>query len=104
YVMYKWKTGEIFYDADGSGPGAQIKIAQIGERLSLGHDDFLIGDGDTAIADGVQPDDNMSGVVIPDDFRPGADKIVFNASVFTSLDAGRDGTLDASQFKIAARA
>lgn len=48
YLMYKWRTGEVFYDADGNGDGKQVKIAQLEARLSLDHTDFLVGKGDTA--------------------------------------------------------
>ena len=44
YIMYKWKTGELFYDADGSGGGAQVKIAQLDVQLDLEASDFLLID------------------------------------------------------------
>ena len=42
HIMYKWKTGELFYDADGSGSGAQVQIAQMDAQLDLGASDFLL--------------------------------------------------------------
>ncbi len=42
YVMYKWKTGELFYDPDGRGGEAQVLIAQLEERLDIDYTDFLL--------------------------------------------------------------
>ncbi len=42
YIMYKWKTGALYYDADGIGSGRMVQIAQLDERLALDHGDFLL--------------------------------------------------------------
>ena len=34
-VIYNGSTGELFYDADGSGALAQVKIAQLSSGLAL---------------------------------------------------------------------
>jgi len=35
-------TGELFYDADGSGQGAAVKFAVLDNKAALNHTDFLI--------------------------------------------------------------
>jgi len=42
YIMYKWKTGQLFYDPDGRGGEAQVQIAQLEERLDIDYSDFLV--------------------------------------------------------------
>ena len=42
YLIYNNNTGDLFYDADGSGSGAAIKLAIIGAGLNLSHDDFMV--------------------------------------------------------------
>ncbi|MFW8637313.1 calcium-binding protein [Cribrihabitans pelagius] len=41
-LIYTWKTGALHYDADGSGRGAQVQIAQLESQLDLGASDFLL--------------------------------------------------------------
>ncbi|QRM31469.1 M10 family metallopeptidase [Microvirga sp. VF16] len=40
-IVYNSATGELFYDADGSGAGAQIKFAEISKGLALTSSHFL---------------------------------------------------------------
>ncbi len=42
HLIYKWKTGELFYDADGTGSDDQVLIAQLEARLDLDYADFLV--------------------------------------------------------------
>ena len=132
YIMYKWRTGELFYDADGTGSGTQVKIAQLEERLSLDNTDFLVVDGSktSGATSTVSVLENYSGdhgtesahtgpvtVDSPpladmslddiEDFIPGAGKILLDHAVFDkllSVDGDRSGILDESQFRIAERA
>jgi Ca2+-binding RTX toxin-like protein len=39
-VIYNSGTGELFYDADGSGGLAQVKIAQLSSGLALSYTSF----------------------------------------------------------------
>lgn len=41
-IIYDSATGRIFYDADGSGPGAQLLFAQVNAGIPLTNADFLI--------------------------------------------------------------
>ena len=41
-IIYDSRTGELFYDADGAGNGAAIRIARLDSHLKLAADDFLI--------------------------------------------------------------
>lgn len=41
-VIYDSRSGELFYDADGAGNGAAIRIARLDSHLKLAADDFLI--------------------------------------------------------------
>ncbi len=42
-IIYDSATGKIFYDADGSGAGAQVLFAQVTAGLALTSADFLVG-------------------------------------------------------------
>ena len=42
YLIYTKATGELFYDADGSGSADAIQIALLGQELSLTHNDFIV--------------------------------------------------------------
>ncbi len=41
-IIYKWNTGELFYDADSKGSGAAVKIAQLEAKLDISHNDFVL--------------------------------------------------------------
>ncbi|WP_460005872.1 calcium-binding protein, partial [Methylorubrum rhodinum] len=41
-ILYKQTTGELFYDADGSGSGAAVKFAVLDNKAALTHADFLV--------------------------------------------------------------
>ncbi|KQT57180.1 hypothetical protein ASG52_03710 [Methylobacterium sp. Leaf456] len=41
-LVYRQTTGELFYDADGSGKGAAVKIAILDNKAALAADDFFI--------------------------------------------------------------
>jgi len=41
-VIYDKKTGALYYDADGTGPTAQIKFAQLTKNLKMTHHEFLV--------------------------------------------------------------
>lgn len=115
YILYKWETGALYYDADGSGSGKQIQIAQLDKRQALDHTDFLVTSsagatvGSTAwagndiyLVDNL-PDANDTVPTISD-FVPGSDKITLDGSVFTSLGIEDEQVLDEAHFEIAARA
>lgn len=42
YIIYNDKTGELFYDADGSGAGAAVKIAVLAGTPVLSYADFVV--------------------------------------------------------------
>ncbi|WP_232629594.1 calcium-binding protein [Methylobacterium sp. Leaf118] len=41
-ILYKQSTGELFYDADGSGSGAKVKIAMLDNKAALTFDDIFL--------------------------------------------------------------
>jgi Ca2+-binding RTX toxin-like protein len=42
YVLYNSKTGVLSYDADGSGKGKAVEIAQLSKNLKMTYDDVFI--------------------------------------------------------------
>jgi len=42
YILYNKKTGVLAYDADGSGKGHMVEIAQLAKNLTLTADDFFV--------------------------------------------------------------
>ncbi|NSY39569.1 hypothetical protein [Leisingera sp. ANG59] len=115
YIMYKWKTGELFYDADGRGSAKQVKIGQFDRRLDLDHTDFVVvgEQAPTVDSDGTwNGEDIIAFDAVPADgsfqeisgFAPGSDKFVFDSSAFTALQDQQGEMLDEAHFEIAARA
>ncbi|MGO4706722.1 cadherin domain-containing protein [Microvirga sp. 2MCAF38] len=41
-IIYDKKTGALYYDADGTGSAAQVKIATLPKKLKMTHKDFYI--------------------------------------------------------------
>ncbi|EIM26091.1 M10 family metallopeptidase C-terminal domain-containing protein [Microvirga lotononidis] len=41
-IIYDRKNGVLFYDSDGTGAAAQVKVATLGKNLKLGHQDFFV--------------------------------------------------------------
>ena len=41
-ILYKQATGELFYDADGSGGGVAVKFAVLDNKVALAADDFFV--------------------------------------------------------------
>jgi Ca2+-binding RTX toxin-like protein len=41
-IVYNGATGELFYDADGSGAGAQVKFAELSKGLALTAANFVV--------------------------------------------------------------
>jgi Ca2+-binding RTX toxin-like protein len=41
-IIYDKKTGNLYYDPDGTGSKAQIKFAVVVNKAALGYDDFAI--------------------------------------------------------------
>ncbi|MBJ6127793.1 calcium-binding protein [Microvirga splendida] len=41
-ILYNKKTGDVFYDADGTGRSAAVKILKIAEKVALTHKDFFV--------------------------------------------------------------
>ncbi len=41
-ILYKQSTGELFYDADGSGSAVKVKVAILDNKVALTASDFLI--------------------------------------------------------------
>lgn len=41
-IIYEKDTGELYYDADGTGAGSSVLFAKIGTNLALSYQDFLI--------------------------------------------------------------
>ena len=41
-IIYNATTGDLFFDADGAGAGAQVKFSILSKGLSLTASDFLI--------------------------------------------------------------
>jgi Ca2+-binding RTX toxin-like protein len=42
FILYDAATGGLFYDADGSGAGAQVQFALLKAGLEMTNDDFLV--------------------------------------------------------------
>jgi Ca2+-binding RTX toxin-like protein len=41
-IVYDKKTGALYYDADGTGAVAQVKVATLNKNLKIGHQDFFV--------------------------------------------------------------
>ena len=41
-LIYQATTGALFYDADGTGAGAQVRVATLGLNLALTAADFVV--------------------------------------------------------------
>jgi Ca2+-binding RTX toxin-like protein len=41
-IVYDKKTGALYYDKDGTGGAAQVKIATLSKNLALSHNDFFV--------------------------------------------------------------
>lgn len=48
-LMYNEKNGALFYDADGKGGAAQVRIATFANKPALGASDFIVGDAPVTI-------------------------------------------------------
>jgi Ca2+-binding RTX toxin-like protein len=42
YLIYNKKNGILYYDADGTGGGAQVEIAKLAKNLKLSDKDFFV--------------------------------------------------------------
>jgi Ca2+-binding RTX toxin-like protein len=42
YLIYNKKNGVLYYDADGSGGGAQVEIAKLAKNLKINDKDFFV--------------------------------------------------------------
>jgi serralysin len=42
YIVYDKSKGALYYDADGSGQGAAVKIAQLNAKTVVGYNDFVV--------------------------------------------------------------
>jgi Ca2+-binding RTX toxin-like protein len=115
FIMYKWKTGELFYDADGRGAIGQIKIGQLDAQMSLDHTDFVVSgtaapltveiakspDKELVLLDIVPTGGNHETIL---GFDPDADQFVLDSSVFKALRGNQGEELAATHFEVAARA
>ena len=74
-VIYNLSTGDLYYDADGSGSGAALRIATLQNAPTLVAADILVSG--TAI-EGTAGDDSITGTSAPDmiDGRGGNDTIL----------------------------
>ena len=41
-IIYDSATGQLYYDADGNGAGAQVLFANLNANLSLSASDFTV--------------------------------------------------------------
>jgi Ca2+-binding RTX toxin-like protein len=41
-IIYDSTTGHLFFDVDGTGPGAQIQFASLSNNLALTYSDFQV--------------------------------------------------------------
>jgi Ca2+-binding RTX toxin-like protein len=48
-LIYNQKNGALFYDADGKGGAAQVRIATFANKPALGASDFTVGDAPVTI-------------------------------------------------------
>jgi serralysin len=62
-ILYNTTTRQVFYDADGSGPGAAQRIATLQSGATLAATDIAVQDGsaDPALIVGTEGDDTLSG-------------------------------------------
>ena len=42
FIIYNQATGTLYYDADGSGAGAQVRFVALGAGLAMTHSDFFV--------------------------------------------------------------
>ena len=85
-VIYNTSTGELFYDADGTGEGAALLITHLGPGVTLVATDIAVENGNAGIA-GTAGDDSLTG-------SEGNDSISGLAGNDTLNGLGGDDTLD----------
>jgi serralysin len=41
-IIYNERTGALYYDSDGTGSKAKVKIATLSKNLEMTHNDFFV--------------------------------------------------------------